>query len=379
MPTNPLDLIPDINFTPKTVDEIIAELTADYEAEYFQQTGERKTLAAASPERIYLYTEASRFYAAYQMIDHGCKMNLLKYAVGSYLDNLAALYGLSRLPAQSSVTRMAFELTKAQDAAVVIKQGTRVSTATQLFFKTTEDLVIPAGEVTGICDAEALSPGISTAGFLPGQVNILVDPVPYVGRVRNQETTQGGADVETDEHLRLRIYYYPRSLSVAGPTQAYEYFISSYSQAIEGISVYSPTPGVVDARITLQGGVMPTDSFIAALVEYLEDKRPLTDQLTIAAPEVMEYAVKATFYIAASDGLRKADIISAVTAAAEEYTAWQSAKIGRDLSPDMLTRLTVAAGAKRVPIVLPVYTPVPHNTICRCAGIQMDFGGMEDD
>lgn len=354
-------------------------MIADYEAEYLRQTGEKMSVALASKERIYLNTDAYRFFLAYRLIDRGCKMNLLKYSIGPFLDNLAAFFGLARLEAQKSVSRVRFTLSAAQSSSVLIPKGTRLSTPTKIYFRTKEDAFVPAGEMEVECDIESLEAGAATAGLLPGQISIIVDPVPYVSKVINIESSQGGADIESDESLRLRIYYFPASLSVAGPLSAYAYFVKSFSQTIEDVNPTSPSAGVVDIRFTMMGGQLPESAFINALYAYLEDKRPTTDHLIIEAPTITYYDLDCTYYIAKSDQQRQSDIISKVNTAVEAYTQWQRAKIGRDISPDMLTRMVVEAGAKRVPIRSPAYTVVSADTICRHRDVNVEFGGLEDD
>ena len=47
-------------------------------------------------------------------------------------------------------------------------------------------------------EAECTAQGIEGNNFLPGQINILVDPLPYVESVANTTTTAGGTDLEDD-------------------------------------------------------------------------------------------------------------------------------------------------------------------------------------
>lgn len=138
---------------------------------------------------------------------------------------------------------------------------------------------------------------------------------------------------------------------MAGPLSAYIYFVKQYSQVIEDVKPFRPSPGVVDIRLTLQGGELPEQAFINKIYEHLEDKRPDTDMLMIGAPTIALYDVDFTYYIPKSEQGRKAEIMANVTVATQEYIKWQNGKIGRDITPDMLTKLIVAAGAKRVPIL----------------------------
>ncbi len=196
MPDNPLDLIPEIDFSPETQEEILAEMIADYEVEYLRITGEKKTLVPSSEERIYINTEAYRFFLTYRLIDYCAKMNLLKYSVNGFLDNLGAIAGLSRKSAQRSVTRVKFALFSKQPNSTIIPKGTRVSNTQRVYFWTKSDTIIPAGEDSVIADVESVDAGVVTAGLLPGQLNILVDPVAGIAAVENLETTQGGVDIE---------------------------------------------------------------------------------------------------------------------------------------------------------------------------------------
>lgn len=380
MQKNPFENIPEVQFADTDMEKLLSEMIADYEGEYFRQTGVKKSIVPASQERIELYTEAYRFHLIYQMIDRGLKMNLLKYAEVGYLDNLAALFGIERLPEQPSVSRVRFTLSAPQGRWVRIPAGTRVSAPEGVVFATTEETVIKNGELSGACNIESLTAGAATGGILPGQISVLLDPVPFVSAVENTLSTQGGTDVESDQSLRLRVYYFKDSYSTAGPESAYRYFIQSFSQGIEGISIHSPEPGVTDVRITLTGGVLPEQPFLDKLHTHLfNDKRPLTDSLRISPPDILEYTLSCTYYISQSDRAQSEEIQKKVTQAAADYTAWQSAQIGRDISPDKLTGLIMAAGAKRVPITSPTFTPVNAYTICKCTATEVIFGGVEDD
>lgn len=202
---NPFDLIPDVVFAPDSAGHLLDEMVRDYEQAWLEITGQEINLPAASRERVFLYTQAARYFAAYQMIDQGCKMNLLKYATGPYLDNLAALFGLSRLPAQPSYAKVLFTLSMPQPGVTVIPAGTRVSTAGNIFFMTQADLQIPAGGLNVEGNVVSTRTGADTAGLSVGQINVLVDPVSFVKSAVNIEKSQGGADIESDSNLRYRV------------------------------------------------------------------------------------------------------------------------------------------------------------------------------
>lgn len=378
MPSD-LDKIPEVDFVPKTIEEIQSSMISAYEKEYLNQTGQSISLPAASEERIYLNTAAVFIYQGYQLIDNGIKMNLLKYSAGAYLDNLVAMVGVSRLEAKYAISKVRFTLSALQAEDITIPSGTRVSTANQLFFRTDADCLIPAGQQTADCTITCEKNGAVGNGCVQGQINVLVDPVAFVSKVENIEVSQGGADVESDDSLRLRAYLKPQSFSVAGPEKAYEYFVREYSQAIEGVKVAKTSPGVVDIRVTLTNAELPSETFLTGLKESLTDKRPLTDDLSISAPDIAEYQVAGIYYISSDDEKMEQTIKDQVESTLQKYQQWQSAKIGRDITPDKLVSLVNAAGAKRLVLTQPVYTVVNAQSIAKCTAAALTYGGIENE
>ena len=96
-----LDNLPDINFIENlTVEDLRSSLIADYEQRLSELKGKETKLAQASEQRLVLYGVAAILYQMYQYINRGGRNNLLKYAYGDYLDNLAALKGITRTSAK---------------------------------------------------------------------------------------------------------------------------------------------------------------------------------------------------------------------------------------------------------------------------------------
>ena len=63
----------------------------------------------------------------------------------------------------------------------------------------------------------------------------------------------------------------------------------------------------------------------------------------------------------------------------DEYIEWQTGTIGVDVNPSILTEKVISAGAKRVEIVSPVFTPISAGTVARCNSQRVTYGGLEDD
>ena len=209
-----------------------------------------------------------------------------------------------------------------------------------------------------------------------------MDPVPYVKSVVNVTKSDGGSGEESEESFRERIFLAPSSYSVAGPADAYEYWVKQYnSAAIEDVKIYEPVEAVVDIRILLQGGALPSETFCSGCLQYLKDNPiiPLTDNNYVLPPDVVGYDLKATYYISRSDINNVKSIQDSIEAAKDTYLNWQRTKIGRDLNPDALIEFVRAAGGKRCVIESPVFTVIPETSVAQEANVEFVYGGIEDD
>jgi phage-related baseplate assembly protein len=205
--------------------------------------------------------------------------------------------------------------------------------------------------------------------------------LPWIARVENTDTSQGGTDEEDDDSYRDRIYSAPEGFSVAGPSGAYEYFARKHSPLVNDVKVTTPSDGVVDIRVLLTDGDIPDASFIEGISEYLSasERRPLTDKVQVSAPDTINYDIELSYYIDSENIAQEALIKSRVEAAIEEYDMWQRSKIGRDINPTELITKIRLAGAKRVDIVSPVYTSVNSSSIAVANIKTITYGGLEDE
>ncbi len=379
---NAIKNLPEVSFIDgKTLDDVQSEMVADYEAKYKEVTGRTLTLRRADPETLKLYAVSVQIFQILMHIDMAGKMDLLKYAYGDFLDNLGALRGVTRLPAYPAKAIVRFTLSAVQTSAVTIPQGTRVSNGDILYFATDDVAEIAIGSTYVDVPCTCLDDGEVGNGQIAGVLNTLVDPIAYIGSVANTEETTGGSEIESDEDFADRIYLAPGSYSVAGPTDAYIYHTKSYSSSIGDVEVSSPDACEVEVRFLMADNSMPTAGIISEVQEYLsaDDKRPLTDQLTVLAPTGQNFNIDVTYYINKSDTDKAVSIQAAVNAAVAEYIAWQTGTIGKDINPSVLTQMMVAAGAKRVNVVSPAFTTVPTGSVARINTQTVTYGGLEDD
>lgn len=374
--------LPDVSFTDNdTLKAMQERLIANYEARYMELTGKTISLAPADPIRILLYAVALDLYQVEQYVERAGRQDLLKYSYGDFLDHLAAGRGVTRQQAAAATTTIRFTLSEAKTYAVGIPAGTRITNGDGVYFQTLEYGEVPIGDLTVDIEAECTEQGVTGNDLVPGQLNVLVDPVAYVTAVTNIDTSSGGTNLETDEKLAERVFLAPSSYSVAGPDDAYIYWAKTYNTNIGSVKPTSPNPCEVVIYILMADGTIPESGVVSGLQEFLQDGniRPLTDRVTVATPTVQNFAVNLTYYINRSHSAQASMIQQEVEDAVTDYITWQTTEIGKDINPSELIKRVVAAGAKRVEIASPVFTTVTETEVAQCTGWTVNYGGLEDD
>lgn len=377
-----LENYPDISFIEDmTLEQLQNEMVSDYCDKYKEITGAEIELGLADRDRLILYAASLQIYQGMQYVDNAGKQSLLKYAYSSFLDNLAALKGIYRDAGDAAVATERFSVSEVQENAITIPMGTRVTAGDNVFFYTTEEVEIPAGEQYVDTSIKCTENGEAANGYEIGKINTLINPIPYIGSVANITKTAGGTAEESDEKLAERIYLAPSSYSVAGPNDAYEYWVKTCNSGISDVKISSPEPGTVEIRFIMNNGSIPEDAVIDEVQQFLNNEsiRPLTDRVSVKAPDMVDYTINLKYYIAESNKNQATAIQENVNAAIEGYKMWQTGKIGRDINPSYLIGLIMNAGAKRVDITEPVFTLVSPSGIANCTGQVIAYGGVEDD
>lgn len=374
--------LPDVSFIENdTLDAMMQRLVANYEKRYKEVTGQTVSLGASDSNRVQLYAIALDLFQIEQYVDRAGKQDLLKYSYGEFLDNLGGNRGVTRNQPAAAKTTLRFTLSAQRDYAIGIPAGTRATNGDGVYFMTTTYQEAPAGSGFVDVDAVCTEDGIKGNKFLPGQINILVDPLPYIQSVENITMTEGGAFLESDDSFAERIYLAPSGYSTAGPDDAYVFWAKTYNANIGSVRPTSPVPGEAVIYVLLRDGTLPGEEILNGLEEYLAQNkiRPMTDLVSVKAPTVVNFTVNFTYYINQSDLAQAVTIQSEVEKAVAQYLSWQTTEIGRDINPDELTRLVKAAGAKRVSMTAPVFTVVADEAVAQCAARSVSYGGLEDD
>ena len=364
--------LPDIDFVDISVEEVEAVIFAAYT----RITG--RTLAKGDPIRLFILFICDLIIMLLNKINETGKKNLLKYAKDEVLDNLAAWWSVYRIPAQSAMTTLKVELSTAREQATIIPAGTRVSPTQDLYFATSEELIIAAGQTEGTVLAACQSVGTIGNDFAIGEINRIVDPIPYVATMTNITKSQGGSAIEDDDSLRQRTFEAPESYSTAGPELAYIWHAKSTNSAIIDVDANTPAPGCVRVVSLLKGGEIPGQEILNTVYNHLSAKklRPLTDKLTVEAPVVVNFDLDIEYYLHEDADMTLTN--ARVTAAVENYILWQKSKLGRDINDsELISYVKAVSGVKRVKVISPVFTVIEPCQLAVCDKINIKMLGRE--
>lgn len=385
----------DIQFVEVDAGAIEADLITQFE----QALG--VTLYPADERRIFLQQLAQVIVAEKNSINDSARQNLSRYSRDIVLDAWGERYGSrgKRLAGNKALIPIRVTLSAVQSLDVTVPKGTRITPEGTLFFATTADLKVIAGQSTIEGYAEALDIGERYNGFSVGAIKNIVDPVPYVSSITNTDVSADGSDVETDDNYRKRLWLLPESFSTAGPEGAYIFWAKSADSSIVDIAVDSPSAGVVRIIPLLKDGGIPgqivLDKVLAAV--SAKDRRPLTDNVQTDIPSVVNYDINLTYYL---DEDIKADEMNyrktiegknldcASDSAIYQFISWQQSKLGRSVSPDQLRYFLQSAtsyqlngqnktAVKRLALTAPVYTAITAIQVAKVGTITVTYGGLE--
>ncbi len=376
---------PDIEFVETDTETIISSMIALYEEMQRAAGRDNYKVRPGSPERVFISWMAAIIVQQRTLINETAKMNVPRYAAKSenedYLDSLAEIFkDTARLPASPASAIFRFHISEPQQQSTIIPAGTRISFDGVIIFATSEVLEIRAGETSGEVEAVCTQPGTVGNGLVAGQVKEVVDLFDHYQKAENITTTSGGAEKEDNASYYERMRDSMESFSTAGPINGYIYWTKTVSSAVLDVAVTSPEACVVDVRVILQDGQEATPAVLKEIEEALNasDIRPLTDIVTVSAPDTVDFSIDVTFYIAQPNRESAAAIEREVRAAVDDFIVWQTSKMGRDINPSYLTKMMMDAGAKRVEVRQPTFQSVEDIAVGKLQSKTVLNGGLED-
>lgn len=345
-------------FVPTDVEEIVASLVAAYQ----QITG--RTVHPADPEKIFIQWVADVIIQERVYTNFTGNQNIPSRATGANLDALSEWYFPTTRPmAQPAVCTERFTISQAQTTSILVPAGTRVTDMSNiLIWETVEDAYIEIGDTYVDVQVRCQTPGSVGNGYAKGQLDTIVDVFDYYAGCENITESEGGADEATDQEYYQLMRASMDAFSTAGPTGAYIYIAKRVSTEIQDVLAVSPSAGKVVIYVLTKDGEPAGAELKNAVLKALSQDtvRPLTDQVSVGDPQVVEYDIAFTYYIPEDETQSGEEVQAAVDAAVQEYVAWQSGKLGRDINPSYLYGLLMQTGIKRVTLTSPIYTALKN-------------------
>jgi phage-related baseplate assembly protein len=363
-------LLPEPDFVERDPDAVTQAMVGQYEA----LTG--KTLFPAQVERLLVNVIAYRESLMREAIQDAAKLNLVRYSRAPILDYLGENVGVARLGAWAARATVRFTFDPAPASATLLPQGTVVEGG-QVSFETVADATVSAGSTSVDVEVACTQSGVVGNGFVAGQINVLSTPLPglSVASVQNTDTSADGADAETDEQFRERIVLAPEQFSNAGSAGAYRFYARSAHPEIIDVAVVSPTPGVVDLYPLVASG-LPSDAVKAAVLAACnaDRVRPLTDQVNVLDPVVVEYTITAhlTLFTTADATLAQSE----AQKAAEAYRDRMQSALGKDIVRDELIATLKVYGVYSVGLV-GEDIELDDQSLPRCTAINITVAGTK--
>lgn len=307
------------------------------------------------------------------------KQKALRYASGEVLDALGERVGVARIQPSATQDTFRFSIDAAQASNIIIPQGTRMTHDGVIYFSTDEIAIINSGELYVDVEGTCQEVGEDYNGIAAGEINVLVDLVPYVSGVINLFGTDGGDNGEEyneegDEKLRERIRLANSAFSVAGPEEAYKYHVLSASPELIDAYIDSPSGSAINVYPLLAGGEIPDEDMIDTIMAALgDDVRPMTDSVAVLPPVQVEYDIEVKYYCTRENEAEAVTLMESEGGAIDGYIDWQCGALGRAISPDALRRLalqTTDKGAviERLDVVAPAFTVVASNAVAKFSG-----------
>lgn len=346
---------------------------------YVLENGVTEELYPGDERRIFGEALTSLVVALYSTMNDSAKQSTLRYARGEVLDALGEFAGVYRIEALPATTTVRFSLKEAVSQNIIITKGTRVTSDYSRYFHTKETAVLQAGSVYADVEVESMEGGSNYNDIPVGEINVLVDLIPFIDGVSSLSKTDGGGDEEGDEDLRERIRLAPASRSTAGPKNSYKYYAVSADATVADAHVASPSPGVVLVTPILYGGEIPDQTILDKVLAACnaDDVRPLTDKVEVSAPTTQSYDIELTYYTTAANETAVVENIEADGGSIDQYVYWQGSSLDRNINPDYLRKLILCpedsegnhlTGADRVVITKPVYTELDATTVAKFSG-----------
>jgi uncharacterized phage protein gp47/JayE len=249
---------------------------------------------------------------AYIELDAVLTLGFAETTEGIYLDMRASEHGITRktsVKSQGSVTLTG-------PIGTLVPQGTRLQTATSIFFVTLADVTLTSG--TASANAEAEEGGLS-GNVSAGTITALAPGDLYgVVTVTNAANFDGGADTEDDASLLKRLKDRVQKPATSGNAAHYQQWALEVA-GVGDAKVYPVWNGGGTVKVVLLDTekTAPAQSVIDDATTYIESQRPIGVTVTVVGASELPIDVTATMTL--ESGAVIADVQTQFTTALADY------------------------------------------------------------
>ncbi|EDW6064256.1 baseplate protein [Salmonella enterica subsp. enterica serovar Oslo] len=340
---------------------------------YEKESG--KKLYPADDEMLLINMVVYRESLVRTIIQDVAGQNLVAKARAPMIDYLGQLVGVLRLSAIPARTPLKFSVDETPVTSILIPAGTRVSATDSVIFATDNDVLLVAGALSVQVQATCTEVGVVGNGWQPAQISNLLDDIEGADfQVVAIAPSSGGAEAESNDHLRERIILAPESFSNAGSKGAYRFHAMSAHQDIVDVAVTCPQPGTVKLTPLMSYG-MPDQAILDAIDGICSDEkiRPLTDTVITSPPDEVTYTINATLVV--YDNQDEKTVIQHATQSITGWEKLQSSRLGRDIVPSQISAVLSVPGMYKVSLDSLPERILDETQWAHCIAIRLVPGG----
>jgi uncharacterized phage protein gp47/JayE len=214
----------------------------------------------------------------------------LEDATNEFLDKKVGDFGIYRKLGQSATGFI--KVTGANGTH--IPKGTVVLSQGELEFYTIEDAWINEGMAT--IEVEASDVG-EQYNIIPNSIESFGVKIAGVETVTNEETFEGGINIETDEELRERFFEIIRRPATSGNIYHYE----QWAKEIDGINQVRVKPlwngnGTVKVIVSNDNNIVDAE-IVQKCQEHINNIRPIGADVTVISPSPLDISITGNVYI----------------------------------------------------------------------------------
>lgn len=293
-------------------------------------------------KEILLRSVLALLVQGFAIADNALLMDSLQHTMDYFMDIYGRKRSCYRIEAQAAEAEAEFTFA-ATMIPKTIPAGTAITADGQRIYLTVNDIEQTGYSQVTRVQIVAKVAGTAGNGLTAGTRMQLCAPDNSVTGIVITTAAKGGRDREGDEAYRERIQEYGLASVTTGPKRQYEQVARGVSTEVKDAKAVRTAPCTVCVYVIAEEG-SDTEVLLGEIAEALSDEteRPMTDLVTVALAEKLEYVLNVRCTI--DEGMA-ADTIEAVI---DAYHVWQDESIGRAFNPDKLMAMLYQAGVTRV-------------------------------